>query len=309
MTTLIKRAEEFDPLFEEANALPPVWIGPHVGLRLVECFETLRALPLGDHSLAARTAWPKYMYEFEDLVAQGNAKMLDANGNEIDMGENELQRTMRLQNRTRVSPDMGEISRALDVCYWPAKFLGQQHPQLCEAVNAVAMAHSLGFDAGWVTRKRGGYADTWRQRHDQGCAINRKNPDAILVSAWWVRNREIAAAVAKAARNDVGPWLDALIQTEAQARGSVAVAHASAMERIRSAGAQIDAAVEAANGRGELAWFNRAYRAYREAGGRLAYQAARARLRRAVVRRLVITGGIEFGADLLPEVLGDGAVR
>lgn len=127
-----------------------------------------------------------------------------------------------------------------------------------------------------------------------------------IVGAWWVRNREIAAAVAKVARGDLGPWLDALIQTEAQARGSVAVTHASAMERIRSAGAQIDAAVEAANGRGELAWFNRAYRAYRQAGGRLAYQAARARLRRAVVRRLVITGGIEFGADLLPEVFGDG---
>ncbi|WP_441232575.1 hypothetical protein [Bradyrhizobium sp. 1200_D9_N1_1] len=44
-------------------------------------------------------------------------------------------------------------------------------PDLCEGVNAVAQAHSLGFDCAWVTRKRGGYADTWRARHDEGCEI------------------------------------------------------------------------------------------------------------------------------------------
>jgi len=156
-TTLIKRAEEFDPMYDAAQALPPVWMGPHVSLRLVECFDTLRALPLGDHTGDARSAWPPYLYEWEDLLAQQK--------------QGELERTQQQQNRTRVSPGARDITRALDVCYWPTKFLGAEHPQLCAAVNAVSLAHSLGFDADWVTRKRGGYADTWRQRHDQGCVI------------------------------------------------------------------------------------------------------------------------------------------
>jgi hypothetical protein len=42
---------------------------------------------------------------------------------------------------------------------------------LLRAVNAVALAHSLDRDSGWVANKRGGYADTWRERHDQGCNI------------------------------------------------------------------------------------------------------------------------------------------
>ena len=35
----------------------------------------------------------------------------------------------------------------------------------------MALAHSLDRDSGWVAAKHGGYADTWRQRHDAGCAI------------------------------------------------------------------------------------------------------------------------------------------
>jgi len=132
------------------------------------------------------------------------------------------------------------------------------------------------------------------------------SPGALcIVGVWWVRNRRIAEAVAKAARNDPGPWLDALIERESRRHGSGAVAHASAMDRMRIAGSQIDAALRA-NGRGELAWFNRAYRAYRMArdGPAMSYQSARARLRRAVVRRLVVSGGLEFGCDLLPDVFG-----
>jgi hypothetical protein len=156
---LIKRDPNigpFDPL-DIVNELPPLWDGPHVGLRLVEGFETLRSMPLGDHTGDARTAWPGYMYEFDDLVEQQK--------------QGELERTLAAQNRTRVSPSVREITRAIEVCYWPTKFLSHGHLQLCEAVNAVAFAHALGFDAGWVTRKRGGYADTWRVRHDHGCEL------------------------------------------------------------------------------------------------------------------------------------------
>lgn len=157
---LIKRDPNlgpFDPL-DIVSDLPSQWSGPHVGLKLVEGFETLRAMPLGDHKSSAGSAWPSYMYEFDDLVEQQK--------------QGELERTMRAQNRTRVSPSVREITRAIEVCYWPTKYLYKAHGEaICEAVNAVAFAHALGFDAGWVTRKRGGFADTWRMFHDHGCDL------------------------------------------------------------------------------------------------------------------------------------------
>jgi hypothetical protein len=160
MTILIKREDQepinFALLDAAANTLPPLWTGPHVALRMTEGFVTFRALPLGDKGGAA-SAWPSYKYEFEDLIAQQE--------------QGELERTMVLQNRTHVSPSVRDIARAIEVTYWPMKFLGSAHPHLCEAVNAMAHAHSLDLDAGWVTRKRGGYADTWRDRHDRGCEI------------------------------------------------------------------------------------------------------------------------------------------
>ena len=53
---------------------------------------------------------------------------------------------------------------------WPAQFLARLTPILI-AVNAVALAHAFDRDSGWVAAKRGGYADTWRERHDQGCDL------------------------------------------------------------------------------------------------------------------------------------------
>ena len=53
---------------------------------------------------------------------------------------------------------------------WPAEYLTPL-AHILRAVNAVALAHSLERDAGWIAAKRGGYADTWRERHDQGCDI------------------------------------------------------------------------------------------------------------------------------------------
>jgi hypothetical protein len=154
---LIKREASARLKLLDEPGLPPRWDGPHVGLRITEGFVTFRALPLKGYSTEARTAWPPYMYEFDDLVEQHK--------------QGELERTMQQQNRTHVSPSVSEITRAIEVCYWPAKYLSVRHPQFCEAVNAVALAHALDRDAGWVTRKRGGYADTWRTRHDHGCEI------------------------------------------------------------------------------------------------------------------------------------------
>ena len=50
-------------------------------------------------------------------------------------------------------------------------WLSTKHSELMVAVNMIALAHALDRDAGWVAHKKGGYADTWRERHDAGCAI------------------------------------------------------------------------------------------------------------------------------------------
>lgn len=141
-----------DILIEET---PACWIGPHVGRRLMEAMRTLRLLPMAG-AIGYRPAWPAYAYEFEDLLAQHE--------------QGELERTQLVQNRSRILPGIRDLSLMERAIVWPASYLARK-PQIASAVNCVALAHALDRDAGWVAAKKGGYADTWRQRHDLGCEI------------------------------------------------------------------------------------------------------------------------------------------
>jgi hypothetical protein len=156
-TTLIQNDPiKFNPLEDAVmeDITPSTWSGPHVGKRLAEAMRTLRLLP--SKMFQTMSAWPPYCYEFEDLVAQKE--------------QGQLEQTQKVQNRVRVMPSLSDVSRMEIAICWPAQFLVDRG-ELLTAVNAVAFAHSLECDAGWVTRKRGGYADTWRARHDAGCDI------------------------------------------------------------------------------------------------------------------------------------------
>ncbi|MCA1524328.1 hypothetical protein [Bradyrhizobium yuanmingense] len=148
---------KFNPLEDAVmeDIAPSVWSGPHVGRRLAEAMRTLRLIPM--RTVAGYgAAWPAYSYEFEDLIAQHE--------------QGELEKTMRMQNRTRLLPSFADVTRMETAICWPARYLiGQMH--LLRAVNCVALAHSLERDAGWVAVKRGGYADTWRANHDRGCDV------------------------------------------------------------------------------------------------------------------------------------------
>jgi hypothetical protein len=144
--------ELLDVLDEE---VPSKWSGPHVGRRLVEAMRILRTVPMPSIT-GFKPAWPPHCYTFEDLLAQHE--------------QGELERTQHLQNRTRLLPSFAEVSRMEIAIQWPAEFLARSF-HIIVAVNAVALAHALERDAGWVAAKRGGYGDTWRQRHDQGCDI------------------------------------------------------------------------------------------------------------------------------------------
>ena len=82
----------------------------------------------------------------------------------------ELERTKQQQNRTRLLPGIRDISLMERAICWPVRYL-RGRLEIAQATNFVALAHALDRDAGWVAAKRGGYADTWRQRHDRGCDI------------------------------------------------------------------------------------------------------------------------------------------
>jgi hypothetical protein len=140
--------------FDLLDETPSTWSGPHVGRRLTEAMRTLALLPMGGGSSSCQ--WPPYAYEWEDLLAQ------EAQG--------ELERTQKLQNRVRLLPSSHEVQRMEAAICWPAEYLARLF-HLLRAVNSVALAHSLDRDSGWVAAKRGGYADTWRERHDHGCEI------------------------------------------------------------------------------------------------------------------------------------------
>ena len=148
------RINEDELQLELVDDIPATWNGPHVGRRLADAMRTLALLPMGCGS--GRTVWPAYCYEWDDLLAQ--------------QAQGELERTQQLQNRIRLLPSSRELQRMEAAICWPAEYLAPL-VHLLRAVNAVALAHSLERDAGWIAAKRGGYADTWRERHDHGCYI------------------------------------------------------------------------------------------------------------------------------------------
>jgi hypothetical protein len=115
---------------------------------------TLALLPMP--GVGGYAAWPAHSYEWEGLLAQHE--------------QGELERTQQLQNRIRLLPSSREVQRMEAAISWPAQHLAQL-PPLLVAVNAVSLVHALDRDVGWVANERGGYADTWRQRNDEGCSI------------------------------------------------------------------------------------------------------------------------------------------
>jgi hypothetical protein len=141
---------------EQEPQTPPKWTGPHVARRLRESFATLEQMP-ADHYRGVRGAWPPYKHDWADLLAH-----LELDGQE---------RAQAMQNCMCVSPARRDIAHMEQALYWSMQYLAATHAHLCEAVNAVARAHSLGLDAGSVARERGGCAETWRQRHDRGCEL------------------------------------------------------------------------------------------------------------------------------------------
>jgi hypothetical protein len=116
--------------------VPPVWDGPHVGKRLVEALRILRRMPMNRGPRMFGNAWPGYMHEWEDLLAQQTRR------EEIE----------RAQNRTRVLPSSIEITAMEAAIVWPARYLAV-YPQLVLAVGVVAVMRASYRDIEEAARK------------------------------------------------------------------------------------------------------------------------------------------------------------
>jgi hypothetical protein len=132
-----------------------------------------------------------------------------------------------------------------------------------------------------------------------------------IQTVFWVIDRKTARMVATLAKRR-WPVLDGVVPVAGAVAGrQVAMVarqlgvrlteHQTAMRRVADALDRVDQALDQAQATGDLGWFNRAYSAYRagSTGRTMRYSEAQARLRRAVVRRILAGQGL---SDLGGEV-------
>jgi hypothetical protein len=108
--------------------VPPHWIGPHVGLRLIEALRTLRRIPMNGHPREFGNSWPKYAHEFSDRVFYEDDPRWKAD----EAAE---------RNRIRPRASAIEIMRMEIAIIWPARYL-RELPQCLQVVQCVAFARS-----------------------------------------------------------------------------------------------------------------------------------------------------------------------
>jgi hypothetical protein len=120
-------ANEWHPLNQvpAPEYVPPNWIGPHVGLRMVEAYKTLSRLP--NRGMVNKSGvWPAYIHDWADMLAQQSS--------DVDVREAEA----NAQNRARLMPTATDISRMEKAIGWPARYLGGE-PRLARLVQRAAM--------------------------------------------------------------------------------------------------------------------------------------------------------------------------
>jgi hypothetical protein len=138
-------------------------------------------------------------------------------------------------------------------------------------------------------------------------AMRKRWPGTEIASAFWVRDRATAKAIVAAVEGFVSPEAARQeIEAVAANRQVALTNHDVTMGRVRAALQQIDDRIKEANKRGDLAWFNAAFRSWRliakNFGRGMSYAEARARLRRAAIKQLKTLGVNDLGPSLLSDV-------
>jgi hypothetical protein len=57
--------------------IPPTWDGPHAGLRLIQAFKTLRAIPVANGPRFKSGSWAPHPMEWIDIVAKEHEYLND----------------------------------------------------------------------------------------------------------------------------------------------------------------------------------------------------------------------------------------
>jgi hypothetical protein len=140
--------------------VPEAWIGPHVGLRLVEAFKTLAALPAHFGPQLPHNFWPRYYrHEWEDLLAQQEAAQEDK------------QLRAEAFNRARIMPSRRDVGHMEIALVWPARYL-RTRPIVMRVVQCVACWRARGVETEHIARRL-------RQGAARVRAMNRNRLDLI----------------------------------------------------------------------------------------------------------------------------------
>jgi hypothetical protein len=136
---LIPASENWHPLdgVPAPEYIPPHWIGPHVGRRLIEASRTLSRLPAKPGPGNPRTAWPLYRQD----VGEYFAALVDA--------ENPAQHAAE-RNRAHLLPTAEDIMRMEIAISWPGRYLGAE---LSRVVQHVARYRALDWASDEIARK------------------------------------------------------------------------------------------------------------------------------------------------------------
>jgi hypothetical protein len=142
---LIPADDRWNPL-EHVSApeyVPGVWDGPHCGVRLVQAFKTLAALPTANGPRFQSGYWAPYPMEWIDIVAKEHEYL-------NDYGQTAEAARQWARTRHRATPE--EVSRMEAALSWPARYLCHR-PLVCRLTLAVAHFRSIGFEGDRIARR------------------------------------------------------------------------------------------------------------------------------------------------------------
>ena len=129
----------------EAKYVPDNWTDAHVMARMIEAAKVCRAMPMQNISPAEGAGfWPRYPYEWEDLLAQEENVDLDP-----------------LPERYR--PSAEEISKMNEAIGWPLKYLFEL-PHYAKAATSFAMGKACGMAERRIAKREGMSRHTLRSR-------------------------------------------------------------------------------------------------------------------------------------------------
>ena len=149
--------------------IPPHWIGPHVGLRLIEAFRTLARMPMPRGPSSKSGYWPGWRMDWVDRT--------------------EIEREWRLFPysdaareavadfaRRKPKPTSIEVSHMEIAIGWPSHYLASR-PMLCRVVLRTAMLRSHDLDLHAV-------ADRMHKPVSRVRRLNQAALDLIAVGLW-----------------------------------------------------------------------------------------------------------------------------